>query len=151
MAITSAIPAKGTLLQLRTVADPVQWDTVAEVTNINDLTYDRAVARATHLNSPSGAEEYVAAEHNVGVSFDVNFLPNDQTHISTTGLFSIWTQFIQDLTNSGSVKFRIILPDGGNETYTFDGFVGSFAISAQGGDVLRGTLTLRGTGTATIT
>lgn len=111
--MSNAIAGPGFLLQVDISGT---YTTIAEVKDINGPETSVDVVDITNQDSPDNFEEIIPTLKRGGTtSFDVNFVPDDPTQDSTTGLLSYL--------NARSKKhWQIILP-GTGLSVQFDGYV----------------------------
>lgn len=138
---TQAMIGYGTLFQRGNGDGPPEtFQTISETAEINPPQSEADDVEVTHLNSPGRRKEFIQGMSDAGeASLSVNWIPDHPTQDHLTGLLAD--------KNSGAVKtWRIVLP-GGLLTWTFSGYVKSFApdtISAN--DPLKATVTIKVTG-----
>ncbi len=111
--MSNAHPGPGFLLQVDVSGT---YTTIAEVKDITGPSTTVDVADVTNQSSPNNFEEIVATLKRGGtVGFDVNFLPEDATQDSTTGLLAYL--------NDRSVQAWQILIPGTSLSVQFSGYV----------------------------
>ena len=111
--MSNAIAGPGFLLQVDITGT---YTTIAEVKDISgpDTTVD--IVDVTNQDSPDNFEEIIPTLKRGGTtSFDVNFVPTDPTHDSTTGL-------LYYLNNRSQEDWQIIIP-GTGLSVQFSGYV----------------------------
>lgn len=104
--MADAVAGFGTLLQMGDGAVPEVFTTVAEVQDIDGPDSETGTHDVTHQTSPQAIREFIAGLTDPGgVTFPVNFLPDNATHDSSTGLIAaqrartlknfrlVWNQF----------------------------------------------------------
>lgn len=111
--MSNAIAGPGFLLQVNNAGT---YTTIAEVKDISGPETSVDVVEVTNQDSPDNFEEIIPTLKRGGTtSFDVNFVPSDATHDSTTGLLA----FLNSRTKK---EWQIILP-GTGLSVQFDGYV----------------------------
>jgi hypothetical protein len=111
--MSNAIPGPGFLLQVDVIGT---YTTIAEVKDISGPETSVDVVDVTNQDSPDNFEEIMPTlKHGGTTTFDVNFVPTDPTHDSTTGLLSYL--------NARSLQaWQVILP-GTGLSVQFSGYV----------------------------
>lgn len=139
--MSNATSSQGVFIE-RGVGSPLVFSTIAEVTSINGPTDAAEEIDVTHLLSPNGYREFLQSFKDAGeVPLEMNFLPGDASQDELTGLRQAYV--------AGTVDtYRINYPSA-SKTCTFLAFVKTFPVSAQVGEKLSATATLRITGEPT--
>lgn len=138
--MSNAIPGPGFLLQVDVSGT---YTTIAEVKDINGPEASVDVVDVTNQDSPDNFEEIIPTLKRGGsVTFDVNFVPDDATHDSTTGLLSYL--------NARSLEsWQIILPDTGLSVQ-FAGYVVKWGFKGPVANVAAASMEIRVSGPVTI-
>lgn len=120
------------------------FTTIAEVRNLTGPGMTRETLEATHLGSDSGYREWVVSFIDSGeVSFDVNFLPGDDSQEA----------LIDDLVSGVKRNFRVIWPTvlgKSQRTWAFTAYVVGFNPSVSFDGLASSAMTLRATGEITL-
>jgi predicted secreted protein len=133
--MSSAVSAHGSLFK-------VGGTTVAEITSISDAMSADELDVSSH-DSASKWREFIPGLKGKEFTLEGNFLPANATQNGTAGLIS--------LLEAGTVTaMSLVLSDSASTTYTFNGFVREFSITAPVEDKLGFTSTIRVTGVPTI-
>ena len=139
---TAAQNAHGTLLKLGDGGGSEVFTTIAEVKDISGPQLTRNELEATS-HSSGGWDEYVAGIKRGGqVTFDVNWVPNNATHDSSTGVLSKF--------NGGTaVNFKLVENTTSPLTWSFAAIVTNFSTNKPVDGIRGGSITLRITGAVT--
>lgn len=141
---TSAISSFGTLLKKGDGGSPEVFTTIAEVLDIEGPDESLETEDVTSHDSTSGWVEKIGTLLDGGeVSFEVNFVPTNATHDSTTGLRA-------DMINRTRRNFQMVLPDAGTTTYAFAALVTNVKPSEPVKGALRAEVTLEISGVVTL-
>jgi hypothetical protein len=125
-------------------AADVTYTTIAEVTNITGPSLSRSVVESTHMASTSGFREFIATIVDGGdVTFDLNFLPADDTQDWIYGL-------IHDINTGTIAALRIIWTDGATTTWNFNAWITRLNPSAPVEGKLSASLTVKLSGVPTL-
>jgi hypothetical protein len=138
--MSNAIAGPGFLLQVDISGT---YTTIAEVKDITgpDTTVD--VVDVTNQDSPDNFEEIIPTLKRGGTtSFDINFVPSDATHDSTTGLLSY-------LNSRSEEDWQIILP-GTGLSVQFSGYVVKWGPKFPVANVATASMDIRVSGPVTI-
>lgn len=143
--MTNAISGPGFFLQLGTVAgDGGTFTTIAEVKDITGPAVSLDVIDVTNQDSPGKYEEIVPSIRRAGeVDFDIHLIPQEATHDADSGLLYL-------ANNALKRGYRLLLQDGLNSYWAFDGYVVGFQSKAPIAGVLTATVKIRITGQPTI-
>jgi len=138
--MTAAIIAQNTLLKMADSGGSV-FTTVAEVDDINGPTDTFDIIEATSHDSPNSRKEFIAGLLDGGeLSFDIHFVPTNQTHIDL--------QSVHD--NRQTRNWQLIFPD--SSTFAFAGLIPGFEVQAPAdGELLTASVTIKVTGNITRT
>lgn len=141
MAVPSlAFLAQGTQLQY---ADTSPVQNIAEVRSIRGPTGRRELVDVTNHESQGGYREFINGLNDAGeITFDINYLPFDGTHDASTGLLADFDSGIRR-------AFNLVFPDSGATTWSFNGLVLGFEVSAAIDDALIASVTIKVTGAPT--
>lgn len=130
-----AISAQGTIIE----RDPLgagAFAAVAELRDISGPALSRNPIETTNHND--GDESFVVGIRRHGeVTFQVGYIPTDDSHDDTDGLISSWQNGDRDV-------FRVTYPEG--TQWVFSGFVTNFAVQAPVDDGLVADVSIRTTG-----
>lgn len=135
MATTEAMSAQNTYISTGNGASPEVFTEIAEVVSIGGPNEKADEIEATHLRSPGGYREFIQSFKDGGeVPLELNFIPNNATQDSSTGLRSEFA--------SGATKNRkITFPDG--TTCIFAAWVKAIGTPIQVGNKLSLNVTIR--------
>lgn len=107
---------------------------VAEVKSISGPNMQTAMIDVTHMGSDNNSREFIPSLIDPGeISFDVNWLPGNATHVSLKN----------DQKNRTKRNYKIVFTDSSATTYSFSGYVTGISISAAIEDVLGGSITVK--------
>ena len=137
---TNAKPAFGVLLQMSD-ANGANHATIAEVKNVTFNLQSRTEDATAH-SSGVPWEVIVPTILSNGVEFEVNWVPNNSTQNSTTGIVYVFMQ-------RQSRNYKIVDPDLGT-LCTFDAFVGGFNAGYPVAGLKNSKVTLKGSGAPTM-
>jgi len=138
--MSNAIPGPGFLLQVDD--GTLTFTTITEVKEVKALPLSVDTVDVTNQSSPGGYEEIVPTIRRSGeTTFDVNFVPNDATHDSVTGL-----QYL--LNNKLKRSYQLIIP-GASTKPRWTGYVVGFDITAPVAGVLSAAVKVKVTGQPT--
>jgi hypothetical protein len=145
--MTGAISDYACILQMGDGATPENFTAIAEVVNLPPPGLDNPTAEATSHGS-GGYREYISTKLKEvpEIPFDINFIPTAATHNITTGLLS-------KVVSGAVTNFKFIFPNVSTTTWSLSAIVSKFvpaAADAKAPKPLGGTITLRPTGTPTL-
>ena len=144
MAPSGAISSFGTLLKIGDGGGTEVFTTIAEVLDISGPGLSQETEEVTNHSSTAGWDEHIGTILRGGeVSFDVNFIPTENTQDAGAGL-------INDMENRTRRNFRIVFPDSGATTWNFAALVTAFEPSAPVQGALRASVSLLITGQPTL-
>ncbi len=138
----AAYASYGSLLQMNDGGAPGVYTTIAGVKDISGPATSRDLEEVTSHTSPDGFEEHVPTIKRSGeVTFDLNFLPDNAGHGTSTGLAS-------KVHADNPTLFRLVFPRIGTNGYrwAFEGFVTGFETSAPVGGIFGANVTIKITG-----
>lgn len=147
--MTDAIGAFGILLKMGDGGSPTEtFTTIAEVLDISGPSLSLETIEVTSHSSQEGWKEYIAGVLDGGeVSFELNFVPTEDTHDATLGLLSL-------LKTRAKRSFKVVFPDAVLEesrtTWSFSAYVTAFETSAPVADKLGASVTLKIAGKPTL-
>jgi predicted secreted protein len=142
--MTDAISSFSTLLKIGDGATPETFGTIAEVLDIDGPDLGLDTEEVTSHDSANGWSEHIGTILNGGeVSFDVNFVPTDATHDTSTGLQG-------DMIDRTLRNFQLVLPDSGTTTYAFAALVTGFKAAEPVKGALRASVKLKISGAVTL-
>jgi predicted secreted protein len=148
---TGAIKTNGTLLQVGDGGTPTEvFTTVAEVRTISGPSLSVDVDDVTSHDSPDGWEEAIATILRSGeVTFDVNFVPTDDTHDGTATDGLLTRLQAREWSNC-----KLVFPDAAlvvdRTTWTFVGAVAKFQPIADPKSALRASVSFKISGKPTL-
>lgn len=126
---TGAQIGYGSLLLRGDGASPEVFTTIAEVRSVGEFGSDRELIDVTNFDSENGFREYILGlKDGVELTGTANFLPNNATHNTTTGVI--------DAHNDGvaySYKLRLRDPNTFSVigTFNFDGLLRSWRVPIE--------------------
>lgn len=115
MAVTGAKPAFGALLTIAISGTPT---TVAELTKISAPDQTRDVIEATHMESPSGAKEYIKG------LFDAGEVSIEGNYTSVASQDALRTDFVLGTLQA----FTITIPLASTETWAFNAIITKYGL-----------------------
>jgi hypothetical protein len=131
-----------TLKRASAVSSPFSYTTIPEVMGIGGPTASFDLVDSTSMESTLSTREFIAGLRDSGeLTFEINFLPGNTVH---TGLRD-------DNLNRTKRQFQLLFPDSPVVTYTFAGFVSGFELNVPIDDRRIVNVTIKITGTITIT
>ena len=108
---------------------------IAEVLSIAGPGMTRDIIDVTHLGSTGGYREYVSGYRDGGeLTFTINFIYAGYNNLKT------------DFENDSAVSYSVVLPDAGNTTLSFSGFVTSLPMNIAPDDAVTCDVTIKITG-----
>jgi len=126
--MSNAIAGTGAVLKRSTTP-------IAEVLSITGPGLTRDIIDVTHLGSTGGYREYVSGYRDGGeLTFTINFIFEGYNNMKT------------DFDSDSSGSYSVILPDAGNTTLTFSGFVTSMPLSIEPDNAVTVDITIKITG-----
>ncbi len=132
---TAAIRGVGVQVKLGDGATPEVFNKVAEVVTWGGPNLTTDTIEVTHMDS-AGLKDYIEGASDGGeLTFEVNLLPADPTHDSSTGLISAW--------KAGKKNWKIVLPDAGAFQFDFAAILTSFNPSGDPASAMRTAVTLK--------
>lgn len=141
MAATVGTSGFGTLFKAGNGATTESFSTIAEVKSISGPKISLEMLEATHMESPSGFREWLPSFKDGGeVSLQLNFLPSNSGHKAIT----------TDMAARTKRNFKIVWPNAAPTTWSFSGYYTAFEPSAGVSDMLAAAVTVRLTGSVTI-
>jgi len=138
---SKAVSAYGTLLKIGDGADPEVFTTVGEVQSISGPSFEiQEVDVTTHGSAAAGS--YMESRPTLidpgSVEFDINYVPDDATHIA-----------IRTAALAKTVKnWKLELP-GAVQTISFSGYIKSMPLEFPIDDVIKQKISVRLTGAVT--
>jgi predicted secreted protein len=142
--MSNAIGAFGTLLKIGDGETEETFTTIAEVGDISGPGLSMDPIDVTSHSSSEGWREYIAGLLEAGeISFDINYIPTENTHKLATGLLG-------DFANKTKRNFQLVFPDAGNTTWSFAALVTGFEPQEPVGDKLAASISLKLTGKPTL-
>lgn len=142
--MSNAHAAHGTLLQIGDGATPTEgFTTIAEVKDI-DLGLAQEPIEVTNHSSTDGWRERIGGLLDGGeVTFEVNFLPADDTQDFPAGL-------LKDMVDRTKRNFKVVFTDTANTEWLIPALVSSFEPSAPVDGALTASVTLTAAGKPTL-
>lgn len=142
--MSDALSAIGTLLKKGDGQVVEVFATIAEVKDITGPELSLDVQDVTSQDSEDGWEEVVPTILKSGkVTFDLNFIPTDETQDAHTGLIS-------DMVGKVKRNFKLIFPDAAATTWSFAAYVVEFKPTAPVSGILTASVGLKITGKPTL-
>lgn len=137
---SGAVSAFGTYLQLGDGGTSESFTTIAEVKSIKGPKMSLDTIDVTNHSSGIPWREYMAGLSDAGeISFDLNFIPTEDTHDASDGLLA-------DMINRTRRNFRLTFPDTSQTTWGFTAFVTGFETGEEIDNVITSSVTLKVTG-----
>ncbi len=137
---TNAIAGIGATFGRADDTSPGTYNDLAEINSITGPGMTREFIDVTSLDSTGGYREFITSFRDGGqVTMAMNF--------TITGYNILKTDFETDAAHG----YRIVLPDTGSTTLTFDGYITDIPINIQPDDKVTIDVTLKVTGEVTLT
>lgn len=139
------ISAFGTLLKIGDGATPTEnFTTIAEVTDINGMSFTMDTEDVTSHDSPDAWEEVIPGIlRSDPITFTINFVPTDATHGYSTGL-------LKDYYNRTLRNFQLVFPDATSTTWAASCYVTKFGVKAPISGALTADIELKPVGKPTL-
>lgn len=135
--MSNATAATGSLLKRGNGATPTEtFTTISEITDLN-LSLNGEIIDVTSHDSSGAFREKLSALLELGVTFEMNYLPNDATQDESAGLMA-------DFLNRAKRNFQIQIASDPTITVQFSAYVTQFDIKMPVGDKLSASGTLSG-------
>ena len=129
--------SQGTLLKMGDGLTPESFTTIAEVADIGGPSFSRESIETTSHDSTGGYREFIPGLREGGeVTFTINFMPEDATHVAAIA------QFDDDSVHNWELVYPI-LP---SKKWVFAAFLTKFDTKAPVGEKLSADLTLKVSG-----
>lgn len=146
MSASPAVSAFGTLVKIGDGATPTEnFTTIAELRKIGGPKLKLETIDVTVHNTAEPWRQFIGGLLDGGeVSVDLNFIPTDSTHNPSTGMLA-------DMLARTQRNFQLVFPDDAHTTWTFTALVTGFDMSSEPSSVLMATVTLKLTGSPTLT
>lgn len=141
---TNAIPAYGTLLKMGDGAVSETFTTVMEVTKIGAPNISLKKEDATHHGSNGWEEVIGTLLKGDDIPVDVNWIPGDPTHDSTTGVLAA-------ILGRSKKNWKLVLPDAALTTFNFKAIVSDFKGDEPVEGKLKASFSLTPSGPVTVT
>lgn len=137
---TQAKIGHGTTFAIQT-GSPLDYETIAEVTNITPPNLARDAVDATHTASEEGWREFIPGLKDAGeVSIELNFVPGSDS-----------TDLLMEAFNAAEpVTCKITFPDSPATEWTFAAIMTGFETEAPVDDKMTATATFKLTGKPTL-
>lgn len=136
---TKAFSGVGTQFKRGDGASNEQFTAIGEINSISGPTMSRNFTDVTSLDSVGGYREFIGAFRDAGtVTLNMNF-----TKVG-------WGAMKADFESDSSRNYQIVLPDSGNTTLDFAGFVTECPIDIPE-EKVTATITIKITGQVTVT
>lgn len=143
--MTNAIASFGTLVKIGDGGSSETFTTIAELRDISGPSFSLATVDVTPQTATGAWREFVATLLDAGeVTFDINFIPTENTHDVGAGL-------IKDMKNRTNRNFQVVWSDTGSTTWTLSTYITGFSPTAPVDGELSASITLKITGEPTIT
>jgi predicted secreted protein len=144
MSASPAVSAFGTLVKIGDGAVSESFTTIAELRKIGGPKLKLETIDVTVHNTTEPWRQFIGGLLDGGeVTVDLNFIPSDSTHNPTTGLLA-------DMINRVQRNFQMVFPDAGLTTWAFTALVIGFDMSSEPSSVLMATVTLKISGSPTL-
>lgn len=143
--MSQAIIGLKTQMQIEDSSNPGTYLTIAEVLTITALSLSTESVDVTNMDSPDKFMEFIPGLRDSGeVSFDINYIFDEATHGSSTGILQDFVDVETTVRN-----FKIIFPDVGSTTWSFAGFVTGFTLNDPVDAAVTASITIKVTGKPT--
>jgi hypothetical protein len=142
--MTTAISSFGTLLKMGDAASPEVFTTIANLGDIDGAELSSNMEDVTGHDSSGGYEEVIPeGVLNTGeIGFEINWVPGGSTHGASSGLVADWK-------NKTKRNYQLVHPN--SSTWAFSGYVAKFQSKAPVRGVLRADVSIKLTGSPTLT
>lgn len=141
----TVITATGTQIKIGDGGSPETFTAIGQVRDISGPSFELGTEDASHHNSTW--REYVPTLLDAGeVSFEIAFDPSDTTHYSNAA-----GSLYNALETRVKRNFQLVLPDAGGMEIAFSAYVTSFELKEPVEGLLTADVTLKLTGSVTIT
>lgn len=131
--MSNAIGGRGAVLKRSAVA-------IAEVLSITGPGMTRDFIDVTNLGSTGGYREYISGYRDGGeLTFTINFI------------YAGYNNMKSDFDSDNSTVYDVVLPDAGNTTLSFNGYVTSMPLNIAPDDAVTCDITIKITGQVTLT
>jgi len=138
--MSEAIAGVGTQFKREDPDSSGTYTAVAEVNSISGPSMTRAFIDVTSLDSTGGYREFIAGFRDAGeVTLSMNF--------TITG----YNMMKDDFQTDGAVYYQIVLPDSGNTTLQFAGYVTALPLNIVPDDKVTCDVTIKITGEVELT
>jgi len=140
--VSNAFSGVGTkfMRRLASGSSSAAWTQLAEVNSITGPNKTRATIDVTSLDSAGGYREFIASFRDPGeVSLNMNFTLDSYDDMNA------------DFESDSANDYQIILPDAGETTFDFAGFVSALGMATPLDDKVSADVTIKITGQVTIT
>lgn len=137
----TAIDGSVSVIARETTIGSATFTTLAEVVDFDGPNFAMETADVTPLGSTTYKTKLPVGKVDIGeATLTINYDPADATHQA----------FLTDLTGKTLANYRITWGDAGSSETEFNAYVTGFQITNQGADRVTASVTLSGTGTATL-
>lgn len=136
----NALGTQGITLSVSDTASPEAYTSIPDITDITGP--DGSVAEVDTTDLSASAKTYIRGlPDNGSVSFTINYIPANTYH----------AQLRSDFNSSAEIAryYRLTFTDSPNTTWTFQGYVSTFSISASIDDKLTASCAVRVKGAIT--
>lgn len=141
---SNALSAFGTLVKIGDGAVSESFTSIAELRTIGGPTLQADTIDVTVHNTSGPWRRFISGLLDAGeITFDLNFIPQEPTHSYSSGLLS-------DMVNRTRRNFKVVFPDSGATTWSMSCIITGFQMSADPGDVLMASVTLKISGAPTL-
>jgi len=129
--------SQGTQLKMGDGATVEVFETIAEVADIGGPSFSRDSIDTTNHDSPGGYKEGLPGLRDGGeVTFSINFMPENETHIAAIA------QFDDDEVHN----WQLVYPITPAKQWNFKGYITKFDTKAPVGDKLSADMTVKVSG-----
>lgn len=137
---SNAVSAFGTLLKSGNGASPESFTTIAELKSLSGPSFQADTIDVTVHNTPTPFRRFISGLLDGGeVTFDINFIPTENTHNYDYGL-------LHDFLQRSRRNYQIVFPDSAATTWLIPGIVTGFQMSSDPADVLMASVTIKVSG-----
>jgi hypothetical protein len=142
MTVAARIGIGHILKRAAATSSPFSYTTIPEVVSIAGPTASFDMVDVTTMESTLATREFIAGLRDSGeLTFEINFLTANAVHVGLR----------DDNLNRTKRQFQLVFPDSPAVTYTFAGFVSGFEMNIPIDDRRIINVTIKITGTLTIT
>lgn len=133
---SNAISSFGIELYWEVAGSPATWTKIAEIKDFSGPKLSLGTEETNSHDSASSWKTRIPTMLDGGeITFDINYSPANSTHSMTAGL-------LKKMVDRTNVNWKIIMPDTGDCTWTFSGYVTGFEVDAPVEGVLGASVTI---------